>query len=46
MILFIPRLSKTFDPVHNIENEHLKMLRIELNKKYTEKELDGYSLYL
>ena len=33
-------------PAENVENEHLKTLRIELSKKYVLKQIDGFSLYL
>ena len=33
-------------PQESQENEHLRVLRIELHKKYKQNELDGYGLYL
>ena len=29
-----------------VDNEHLKILRLELHRKYKTAELDGFSLYL
>lgn len=42
----LDKASDSIGPADSIENEHLKTLRIELNKKYALKELDGYALYL
>ena len=33
-------------PQENVENEHLRVLRVELHRKYKSGELDGYGLYL
>ncbi|KAH3786295.1 cell division cycle protein 23 homolog isoform X1 [Dreissena polymorpha] len=42
----LDKASDSIGPPDQLENEHLKTLRIELSKKYANRELDGYSLYL
>ncbi|WAR22047.1 CDC23-like protein, partial [Mya arenaria] len=42
----LDKASDSIGPPDHLENEHLKTLRIELSKKYANRELDGYSLYL
>lgn len=42
----LDKASDSIGPPDHLENEHLKALRIELSKKYANRELDGYTLYL
>ncbi len=42
VFLFVPCAGR----LEILDNDHLKILRLELHKKYQAAELDGYCLYL